>query len=62
MSASRKLRRRKDRDRIVVLIPLPLSEDIQPWEYELLAPHLQAMLEAVLKEPQAPDDDEQGQT
>ena len=62
MSASRKFRRRKDRERIVVLIPLPLPEDIQPWEYELLAPHLQAMLEAVLKEPQAPDDDEQGQT
>ncbi len=62
MSASRKLKRRKDRERVVFIIPLPLSADIQPWEFELLAPHLEAMLEAVLNEPLAPDDDKQSQT
>ena len=62
MSASRKLKRRKERELIVFHISLPLPADIQPWELELLAPHFEAMLEAVLKEPQAPDDDEQSQT
>ena len=62
MSASRKLKRRKERELIVFHISLPLPADIQPWELELLAPHVEAMLEAVLREPQPPYDDEQGHT
>ena len=62
MSASRRLKRRKERELIVFHISLPLPADIQPWELELLAPHFEAMLEAVLKGPEAPDDDEQSQT
>lgn len=63
MSVSRKFKRRMDRQDIVfsISISIPLPKDIQPWEYELLLPHLQAMLEAVIEERQASDDDEQGQ-
>jgi len=50
-----------DRQDIVFSISIPLPKDIQPWEYDLLLPHLQAMLEAVIEERQTSDDDEQGQ-
>ena len=61
MSVSRKFKRRVERSDIVFSISIPLPKDIQPWEYELLLPHLQAMLEAVIEERQASNDDEQGQ-
>ena len=61
MSVSRKFKRRVERSDIVFSISIPLPKDIQPWEYELLLPHLQAMLEAVIQERQTSDDDEQGQ-
>jgi hypothetical protein len=62
VSASRKLRRRQQRSDPVIRISVPLPADIQPWEYDLLVPHLQTILRAVLEEPQARDDDEQGET
>jgi len=61
VSVTRKFKRRMERQDIVFSISMPLPKDIQPWEYELLLPHLQAMLEAVIEEHQASDDDEQGQ-
>lgn len=59
MSASRKLKRRVERDRTIIRISLPLPPDIQPWEVPLLIPHLQALLESMLLE-DPDDDDEQG--